>query len=182
MVRILDIDHDIKAITAETFVHSYQFPNLKILFYFHHRQSADSNVSGILRFEGIDYQLTVLNLPTIAECYKTYDDVNLVKTGDIGQVLVVGPCTEEECRIGEIRDGVTHPMRNARERVFRKPIDVPKEKVAQVESQILDILNVSLKISFSPFVFLSLNFFLLKSLDSLLFLVCREVLRKDINL
>lgn len=103
---------------------------------------ADSNVAGVLRFEGSDYQLTVLNLPTIAECYKTYDDVNLVKTGDIGQVLVVGPCLEEECRVGEIRDGVTPPMRNARERIFRKPIDVPKEMVARVESQILDILNV----------------------------------------
>ena len=27
------------------------------------------------------------DLPTIVECYKTYDDVNLVKTGDIGQVI-----------------------------------------------------------------------------------------------
>jgi hypothetical protein len=35
-------------------------------------------------------------------------------------------------------------MRNARGRIFRKPIDVSKEMVAQVEAQILDILNVSL--------------------------------------
>jgi len=124
-------------------VHNFQCLVL-LTFFSPPINSADSNVAGVLRFEGKDYQLTVLNLPTIAECYKTYDDVNLVKTGDIGQVLVVGPCSEEECRVGEIRDGVTPPMRNARERVFRKPIDVPKEMVAQVESDILDILNVSL--------------------------------------
>lgn len=100
-------------------------------------------MSGILRFGGDDYQLTVLNLPTVAECYKTYDDVNLVKTGDVGQVLVVGPIVGDEARLGEIRDGITPPMRNARERVFRKPIEVEKSKVMEVESQILDILNVS---------------------------------------
>ena len=30
----------------------------------------------------------VLNLPTIVESYKTYDDIHLVKSNDIGQV----PC------------------------------------------------------------------------------------------
>lgn len=85
----------------------------------------------------------MLNLPTVAECYKTYDDVNLVKTGDIGQVLVVGPLLPEEARGGEARDGITPPMRNARERVFRKPLDVAPATVGIVESQILDILNVS---------------------------------------
>lgn len=28
----------------------------------------------------------VLNLPTIVESYKTYDDIHLVKSNDIGQV------------------------------------------------------------------------------------------------
>ena len=84
----------------------------------------------------------MLNLPTVAECYKTYDDVNLVKTGDIGQVLIVGEILESEA-LGEIRDGITPPMRNARERIFRKPIEVDRNKVTEVEGQILDILNVS---------------------------------------
>ena len=32
------------------------------------------------------YPVTVLNLPSVVESYKTLDDVNLVKTTDIGQV------------------------------------------------------------------------------------------------
>ena len=56
-------------------------------------------------------------------------------------MLVVGPITEGEAQ-GEVRDGITPPMRNARERVFRKPIDATPINVAHVENQILDILNV----------------------------------------
>ena len=52
------------------------------------------------------------------ESYKTLDDANLLKTGDIGQVLLVGG----ELAPGQIecRDGVTPPMRNARERHFKQ--------------------------------------------------------------
>jgi transcription initiation factor TFIID subunit 7 len=99
-------------------------------------------VSGVLRFEGRDYQLTLLNLPTVTESYKTYDDINLVKTGDIGQVLVVGDISEEEANTGEISDGVTLPLRKARSRIFRKATPVSPEAVARVESQILDVLSV----------------------------------------
>lgn len=31
----------------------------------------------------------VLNLPTIVESYKTYDDIHLVKSNDIGQVTAI---------------------------------------------------------------------------------------------
>lgn len=106
---------------------------------------ADSDVSGVLRFEGRDYELTLLNLPTVTESYKTYDDINLVKTGDIGQVLVVGDISEEEANTGEISDGVTMPLRKARSRIFRKATPVSPEAVARVESQILDVLSVGLE-------------------------------------
>ena len=54
----------------------------------------------------------------VVESYKTLDDANLLKTGDIGQVLLVGG----EITPGQIecRDGVTPPMRNARERHFKQ--------------------------------------------------------------
>jgi transcription initiation factor TFIID subunit 7 len=35
---------------------------------------------------GRSYPVTLLDLPTVVESYKTYDDINLVKTNDIGQV------------------------------------------------------------------------------------------------
>jgi hypothetical protein len=36
--------------------------------------------------DGVSYPVTVQTLPTVVESYKTYDDVNLVKTADVGQV------------------------------------------------------------------------------------------------
>jgi TATA-binding protein-associated factor Taf7 len=61
------------------------------------------------------------------------------------QVLVVGdaPGLAEEAAVGEARDGVTPPMRNARERVFRRPIEVAPEVVQKVEMDLLNILAVS---------------------------------------
>lgn len=76
----------------------------------------------------------------MTESYKTYDDINLVKTTDIGQVLVVGKQQEEQA--GEVKDGITPPMRNARERLFRKPIAVNPSRVHAVEEAMLVILHV----------------------------------------
>lgn len=89
--------------------------------------------------------MTVLDLPSVVESYKTLDDVNLVKTTDIGQVLVVGEggAAPDEAAALEARDGVTPPMRNARGRVFRKPIDVSPQVVQKVEFDLLTILAVS---------------------------------------
>ena len=87
----------------------------------------------------------MLNLPAVTECYKTYDDINLVKVGDVGRVLVVGAILPEETR-GEARNGVTPPLRNARERVFRQPIGVPPEAVKNVETQLLQVLHVSIRV------------------------------------
>lgn len=101
-----------------------------------------SGVNGILRFQGREYQLTVLNLPSVTECYKSYDDINFVKTDDVGQVLVVGSLMEDEAATGEVKDGVTPPMRNARQRVFREPIKVSKDVVQRVEDSLFSILDV----------------------------------------
>lgn len=99
-------------------------------------------MEGKLRFEGQEHRVTVLNLPCVLESYQTYDDVNLVKTTDVGQVLVVGDISETEAATGECADGVTPPMRNARQRLFRKPIEVSPAAVQRVETQLLDVLRV----------------------------------------
>ncbi|PRW60754.1 transcription initiation factor TFIID subunit 7-like [Chlorella sorokiniana] len=105
----------------------------------------DSDRQGMFVFKGRQYPVTVLNLPSVVESYKTLDDVNLVKTTDIGQVLVVGSAADpgiapEEAAGGEARDGVTPPMRNARGRIFRNPIDVAPHVVQKVEYDLLTIL------------------------------------------
>ena len=43
---------------------------------------------GIFTFDDIVLPASLKDLPTIVESYKTYDDINLVKTGDIGQVII----------------------------------------------------------------------------------------------
>ena len=48
--------------------------------------SAENGRHGQLTFEGKTYRVDLLDLPTVVESYKTLDDVNLVKTGDVGQV------------------------------------------------------------------------------------------------
>ncbi|KAL6776399.1 hypothetical protein ACKKBG_A20985 [Auxenochlorella protothecoides x Auxenochlorella symbiontica] len=100
----------------------------------------DSDQHGSFVFRGKPYPLKVLNLPCVAETYKTYDDVNLVKSGDVGQVLVVGDAVPLEGPPGESRDGITRPMRNARERIFRQALDVEPEIVSKVEMDLLTIL------------------------------------------
>jgi hypothetical protein len=49
---------------------------------------ADNNQDGTLTVEGTAYPVRLLNIPTVVEAYKTYDDVNLVKINDVGQVGV----------------------------------------------------------------------------------------------
>lgn len=45
---------------------------------------------GTLRVGGETFPARLLDLPTKVESWKTLDDVNLVKSTDIGQVIVVG--------------------------------------------------------------------------------------------
>ena len=46
---------------------------------------------GHLLVDGKEYPVKRQDLPTIVESFKTYDDINLVKTGDLGQVRLIPP-------------------------------------------------------------------------------------------
>eukprot|EP00955_Chlamydomonas_euryale_P097984 365119-Chlamydomonas_euryale.AAC.19 len=61
---------------------------------------ADSGRHGKLLVDGTEHRVDVMHLPTIVESYKTYDDTNLVKTGDIGQVC--------ECARACVRNSTCH--------------------------------------------------------------------------
>jgi len=99
----------------------------------------DSGRHGKLLVDGTEHRVDVMHLPTIVESYKTYDDTNLVKTGDIGQVLLVGGRVPPK-QIESV-DGVTPPMRRARERHFKKVPVVDPKVVSQVEVDLLNILS-----------------------------------------
>ncbi|KAL6760814.1 TAFII55 protein conserved region-domain-containing protein [Haematococcus lacustris] len=94
---------------------------------------------GVLSVEGQSHSVRVLDLPTVVESYKTYDDVNLVKTGDVGQILVVGGSIPEGQT--ESTDGLTPPMRKARQRHLRPRTAATPAMVSTVEDALHQILN-----------------------------------------
>lgn len=57
----------------------------------------DASPEGYVTVGGERFPLSVRNLPTIVETYRTLDDENLVKVGDIGQVLLVRPPVRRTC-------------------------------------------------------------------------------------
>ncbi len=73
-----------------------------------------------------------------ARCHNPFLRLQILIVGDEAGLQATG-----EAATGEARDGITPPMRNARERIFRKPIDVPPDVVQRVEYQLLTILAVS---------------------------------------
>lgn len=82
----------------------------------------------------------LLDLPCILESYKTYDDSVLIKTADVGQMIMV----KEECDSVpdevEYRHGLTPPMRDARRRRFRREPDLNPELVRRVEKDLQNIM------------------------------------------
>jgi len=89
------------------------------------------------------YDVYCRNLPTVVESHKTLNDIDLVKTGNIGQILIVtGKVNEQaEPATGEYRDGLTPAMRSARQRYFHRDPEADPRVVAQVEMDMTRILQ-----------------------------------------
>ncbi|KAK9941421.1 hypothetical protein M0R45_018023 [Rubus argutus] len=86
------------------------------------------------------FPASLLDLPTVVESYKTYDDSVLIKTADIGQMIMVRDPNDPAPDTVEYRHGLTPPMRDARKRRFRREPDLNPELVQRVEQ---DLLNIS---------------------------------------
>ncbi|EFJ43652.1 hypothetical protein VOLCADRAFT_121408 [Volvox carteri f. nagariensis] len=102
---------------------------------------SDNNQDGVLTVDGMPYPVKLLNLPTVVEAYKTYDDVNMVKINDVGQLLLVGPPGSSLPEGPESADGVTPPMRNARQRHFKTLPKVDPAEVTAAERDLLALLS-----------------------------------------
>ncbi|KAL4591303.1 hypothetical protein LXL04_004261 [Taraxacum kok-saghyz] len=87
------------------------------------------------------FPASLLDLPSILESYKTYDDNVLIKTADIGQMIMVREDRDPAPDGIEYRHGVTPPMRDARRRRFRREPDLNPELVQRVEKDLLNIMN-----------------------------------------
>ncbi|XP_058781638.1 transcription initiation factor TFIID subunit 7-like [Vicia villosa] len=82
----------------------------------------------------------LLDLPSVVESYKTYDDNSLVKTADISQMIMVRESGDAAPDVIECRHGLTPPMRDARKRRFRREPDLNPELVSRVEKDLLKII------------------------------------------
>ncbi|XP_022754359.1 transcription initiation factor TFIID subunit 7-like isoform X2 [Durio zibethinus] len=91
---------------------------------------------------GNDYfPASLLDLPCVVESYKTYDDSALVKTADVGQMILVRESGEASQDVVEYRHGLTPPMRDARKRRFRREPDLNPEFVQRVEKDLVNIMS-----------------------------------------
>ncbi|KAJ8541278.1 hypothetical protein K7X08_002094 [Anisodus acutangulus] len=70
------------------------------------------------------FPASLLNLPCVVESYKTYDDNVLIKTADVGQMIMVREEGDPAPDVVEYRHGLTPPMRDARRRRFRREPDL----------------------------------------------------------
>ncbi|XP_021738323.1 transcription initiation factor TFIID subunit 7-like isoform X1 [Chenopodium quinoa] len=70
------------------------------------------------------FPASLLDLPCVTESYKTYDDSVLIKTADIGQMILVREGNDNPPDTVEYRHGLTPPMRDARRRRFRREPDL----------------------------------------------------------
>lgn len=86
------------------------------------------------------FSVSLLDLPCIVESHKSYDDSVLIKTADIGQMIMVREESDPAPQGPEYRHGLTPPMRDARRRRFRRQPDLDPEIVQRVEEDILSIM------------------------------------------
>ncbi|KAI4345319.1 hypothetical protein L6164_012451 [Bauhinia variegata] len=96
--------------------------------------------SGTFVIGNDSFPASLLDLPCVVESYKTYDDSCLIKTADIGQMIMVREPGDAAPEVIEYRHGLTPPMRDARKRRFRREPDLNPEFVSRVEKDLLKIM------------------------------------------
>ncbi|XP_022753520.1 transcription initiation factor TFIID subunit 7 [Durio zibethinus] len=87
------------------------------------------------------FPASLFDLPCVVESYKTYDDSALVKTADVGQMILVRESGDASPDVVEYRHGLTPPMRDARKRRFRREPDLNPEFVQRVEKDLVNIMS-----------------------------------------
>ncbi|KFK35591.1 hypothetical protein AALP_AA4G011300 [Arabis alpina] len=97
--------------------------------------------SGTFMIGNEEFPASLLDLPAVVESFKTYDDCALVKTADIGQMIMVREPGDPAPNTVEYRHGLTPPMKDARKRRFRREPDLNPELVQRVERDLVNILS-----------------------------------------
>lgn len=123
-----------------------------------------------IKIDNRNYEGVLTELPCVIESFKTIDDINLIKSNNISQMILVNdnPNTTNNTssNIEEIiknnpnimkiseknergrkkakylhKDGLTPPTKGVREKYFRKDIAIPTADVKNIESQMIENLK-----------------------------------------
>ncbi|XP_065020803.1 transcription initiation factor TFIID subunit 7-like isoform X1 [Musa acuminata AAA Group] len=113
------------------------FSGVLVLFFFY----VEDGRSGTFMIGDERFPASLLDLPCIVESYKTYDDNVLIKTADVGQMIMVRDEGDAAVEGVEYNHGLTPPMRDARRRRFRREPDLNPEVVQRVEKDLLNIMS-----------------------------------------
>ena len=81
-----------------------------------------------IRIDGNVIPSALRSLPTVVETHKSLDGVNFFKSGEVGQVLVVGGSLPEGGQ-HELADGLTPPLAGVRKRKWRTRPNEARMKV-----------------------------------------------------
>ncbi|KAG1057426.1 hypothetical protein G6F43_000734 [Rhizopus delemar] len=109
------------------------------------------NRKGTLTFEGRDYDVLLVDLPTIIEAQKTLDKKQFYKVADISQMLLVDPTSGNEPFVQQTNGrhetepynyphGLTPPLKHVRKRRFRKKLS--KRAIEEVEREVERLLEI----------------------------------------
>ncbi|XP_074349690.1 transcription initiation factor TFIID subunit 7-like [Apium graveolens] len=102
---------------------------------------SDDGRSGTFAIGNDRFPASLLDLPAIVESYKTYDDNVLIKTADIGQMIMVREEGDSAPDAVDYRHGLTPPMRDARRRRFRREPDLNPELVKRIDKDLCEMKN-----------------------------------------
>ncbi|KAK3266175.1 hypothetical protein CYMTET_25183 [Cymbomonas tetramitiformis] len=97
--------------------------------------------SGVFSVGGESFPVSVQDLPAVLESFKAYDGTNLVKSADIGQMLVVRRPGESPPDTTDAPDGITPPLRDVRKKFYRPPQEVDPADIEAVEKALILILS-----------------------------------------
>ncbi|ELP85161.1 hypothetical protein EIN_082130 [Entamoeba invadens IP1] len=102
--------------------------------------------SGTCTFNNKEFCATLVRLPCVVETHKSYDDVALYKTGDIGQAIVIHdknnpPKIDEN---GRLKSGLTPPTNRIISK-FKKPTtEAEKDRMKELQEEIKKV-NITAK-------------------------------------
>lgn len=103
--------------------------------------TAEDGRTGSFKIGGDSFPAALLDMPCVLETYKTYDDNVLIKTADIGQMIMVREEKDPIPENIEYRHGFTPAMRDARRRRFRREPDLNPDLVQKVEQDLISIMQ-----------------------------------------